>query len=97
LFRGRYSGVGPILILLAIPLIPVDITLAIVRHPLLDIRLAVSRALTTAAVGVYIALVAVFDLPLRRKPGWGPGSPRRSSWRSPSTRSGYACNGLSTE
>lgn len=56
----------PILVLLAIPLVPISVTVAIVRHHLLDIRLVVSRALTWAllsllAVGAYAALVAVTD------------------------------------
>ncbi|NEA30133.1 histidine kinase [Streptomyces sp. SID13031] len=56
----------PIFVLLAIPLIPVAVAVAIVRHQLLDIRLVVSRALTWAmlsilAVGAYAALVAVTD------------------------------------
>lgn len=56
----------PVLVLLSIPLIPVAVTVAIVRYQLLDIRLVVSRALTwtvltIGAVTVYAALVAVFD------------------------------------
>ncbi|MEV6417959.1 histidine kinase [Kribbella sp. NPDC051718] len=56
----------PIFVLLAIPLIPVAVAVAIVRHQLLDIRLVVSRALTWAllsilAVGAYAALVAITD------------------------------------
>ncbi|WP_350274854.1 histidine kinase [Kribbella sp. HUAS MG21] len=56
----------PILVLLAIPLIPVAVAVAIVRYQLLDIRLVVSRALTWAllslvAIGIYAALVAVLD------------------------------------
>ncbi|MFG1912388.1 histidine kinase [Kribbella sp. NPDC048928] len=56
----------PILVLLAIPLIPIAIAVAIVRHQLLDIRLVVSRALTWAllslvAIGIYAALVALLD------------------------------------
>ena len=52
--------------LLAIPLIPISVAVAIVRHQLLDIRLVVSRALTWAllslvAVGSYAALVAITD------------------------------------
>ncbi|MEI8410632.1 MULTISPECIES: sensor histidine kinase [unclassified Kribbella] len=54
----------PILVLLAIPLIPVAVAVAIVRYQLLDIRLVVSRALTWAvlslvAVGAYAALAAI--------------------------------------
>ncbi|GAA3126374.1 signal transduction histidine kinase [Kribbella aluminosa] len=56
----------PILVLLAIPLIPIAVAVAIVRYQLLDIRLVVSRALTWAllslvAIGIYAALVAVLD------------------------------------
>ncbi|WP_132299245.1 histidine kinase [Kribbella sp. VKM Ac-2568] len=56
----------PIFVLLAIPLIPVAVAVAIVRQQLLDIRLVVSRALTWAllslvAVGAYVALVALTD------------------------------------
>ncbi|MEV8376590.1 histidine kinase [Kribbella sp. NPDC056861] len=56
----------PILVLLAIPLIPISVMIAIVRHQLFDIRLVVSRALTWAllsilAVGAYAALVALTD------------------------------------
>ncbi|MFC5260892.1 two-component sensor histidine kinase [Kribbella qitaiheensis] len=56
----------PIFVLLAIPLIPVAVAVAIVRYQLLDIRLVVSRAITWAllslvAVGAYVALVAVTD------------------------------------
>ncbi|MFF0266889.1 histidine kinase [Kribbella sp. NPDC004536] len=56
----------PILVLLAIPLIPISVAVAIVRYQLLDIRLVVSRALTWAllslvAIGIYAALVAILD------------------------------------
>ncbi|MDQ3734168.1 MAG: histidine kinase [Actinomycetota bacterium] len=67
---------GPVLILLAIPLIPAAIAVAILRHQLLDIRLVVSRALlyallTAAVVGAYIGLVAVADALLRSEVGLG--------------------------
>jgi len=67
---------GPILMLLAIPLIGVAVTIAILRYQLLDIRLVVSRALvyltlTAAVVAAYAALVALFDLSLRRWLGLG--------------------------
>lgn len=57
----------PILVLLAIPLVPIAVAVAIVRHQLLDIRLVVSRALAWAllsvvAVGAYVALVALLDI-----------------------------------
>ncbi|WP_020392307.1 sensor histidine kinase [Kribbella catacumbae] len=56
----------PILVLLAIPLIPISVAVAILRHQLLDIRLVVSRALTWAllsivAIGAYATLVAITD------------------------------------
>lgn len=56
----------PILVLLAIPLIPIAVAVAIVRYQLLDIRLVVTRALTWAllslvAIGTYAALVALLD------------------------------------
>ena len=57
---------APIFVLFSIALIPVGVTVAIVRHQLLDIRLVVSRALawsllTVGAVVGYAALVALFD------------------------------------
>jgi signal transduction histidine kinase len=56
----------PVLVLFAIPLIPVAVTIAIVRHRLLDIRLVVSRAiawvlLSAGVVLAYGVLVAVLD------------------------------------
>ncbi|HWM73322.1 MAG TPA: histidine kinase [Nocardioides sp.] len=56
----------PVLVLLAIPLIPVAIAAAVVRHQLLDIRLVISRALTWAllslgALAVYLLLVTALD------------------------------------
>ncbi|TDO35228.1 histidine kinase [Kribbella sp. VKM Ac-2527] len=56
----------PIFVLLAIPLVPAAVAVAIVRHQLLDIRLVVSRAIAWAllsivAIGSYAALVAVTD------------------------------------
>ena len=56
----------PILVLLSIPLIPIAVAVAIVRHKLLDIRFVVSRALTWAllsviAISTYAALVAMTD------------------------------------
>ncbi|RZU22288.1 histidine kinase [Kribbella rubisoli] len=56
----------PILVLLAIPLIPISVAVAIVRYQLLDIRLVISRALTwgllsLVAIGVYAVLVALLD------------------------------------
>ena len=57
---------APIAVLLAVPLIPVAVTVAIVRYQLLDIRLVVSRALawlllSLAVVVAYAALVAGLD------------------------------------
>jgi signal transduction histidine kinase len=68
-------GDGPILLLLAVPLVPIAITIAILRHQLLDIRLVVSRTLlylllTLAVVGAYLGMVALFDALLR-----GAGAP----------------------
>jgi two-component system NarL family sensor kinase len=56
----------PVVVLFAIPLIPVAVTVAILRHQLLDIRLVVSRALawlllSVGVVGAYVALVAILD------------------------------------
>lgn len=67
---------GPILELLSIALVPAAMTIAVLRHQLLDIRLVLSRTvlyalLTTAVVGMYLALVAVADLLLRREAGLG--------------------------
>ncbi|GAB2647545.1 hypothetical protein GCM10009743_23750 [Kribbella swartbergensis] len=66
LFVTPWSFVAgtPVLVLLAIPLIPVAVAVAIVRHQLLDIRLVVSRALTWAllslvAVGTYAVFAAI--------------------------------------
>ena len=73
---------GPILQLLAIALIPAAMTIAVLRHQLLDIRLVLSRTvlyvlLTVGVVGVYLTLVAVADVLLRREGGLvasGPGT-----------------------
>ncbi|TMR96794.1 two-component sensor histidine kinase [Nonomuraea basaltis] len=55
---------GPVLVLLAIPLVPIAITVAILRHGLLDIRLIVSRTvlyalLTSGVIALYALLVTV--------------------------------------
>lgn len=54
--------IGPVLILLAIPLVPIAIAIAILRHGLLDIRLVLSRAvlyglLTSGVIAAYTLLV----------------------------------------
>lgn len=66
----------PILNLLVITLIPVSITIAVLRHQLLDIRLVVSRAvlyvlLSAGVLGVWLGLVTLFELALRRQAGAG--------------------------
>jgi signal transduction histidine kinase len=62
---GLVAGT-PIEVLFAIPLIPIAVTVAIVRHQLLDIRLIVSRMLAwmmllLAVVVAYAGLVALLD------------------------------------
>lgn len=56
----------PIVVLFSIPLVPLAICVAVVRHQLLDIRLVVSRAvawllLSLAALAAYGALVALLS------------------------------------
>jgi signal transduction histidine kinase len=68
--------VGPVLMLLAIPLIGAAVTIAILRHQLLDIRLVFSRTvlyllLTGGVVAAYTAVVALLDSVLRRQVGLG--------------------------
>jgi two-component system, NarL family, sensor kinase len=67
---------GPVLGLLLINLIPVAVTIAILRYQLLDIRLVISRALvygllTAAAAGVYVGLVALLDVLVRSRVNLG--------------------------
>ena len=67
--------VADIALLLAVPLIPLSITVAILRHRLFDIRLVVSRTvlyllLSGCVVAGYAALVVVLDRLLR-----GTGAP----------------------
>lgn len=61
-----YVAGTPVVVLFTIPMIPVAVTIAIVRHRLLDIRLVVSRAvswvlLSLGVVLAYGGLVAVLD------------------------------------
>ena len=68
---------GPVLQLLAIALVPAAMTIAVLRHQLLDIRLVLSRTvlsalLTAGVVGGWLALVAAADVVLRREVGLGP-------------------------
>ncbi len=56
----------PIAVLFAIPLVPLAIAVAVVRHQLLDIRFVVSRALawlllSVVALVAYVAVVALLD------------------------------------
>ncbi len=56
----------PVAALFAIPLIPIAVTVAVVRHQLLDIRLVISRAVawllaSVVVVAGYVALVVVLD------------------------------------
>jgi signal transduction histidine kinase len=56
----------PVIVLFSIPLIPIAVTVAIVRYQLLDIRLVVSRVLawallSLAVIVAYAALVFVLD------------------------------------
>jgi hypothetical protein len=69
-----HSG-GEILFLLAFPLIPIAVTIAVLRHRLFDVGLVVSRVLlyellTVGVVLAYLGLVAVLDSLLR-----GAGAP----------------------
>jgi two-component system NarL family sensor kinase len=66
----------PVLALTAIALVPVSMTIAVVRHQLLDIRLLWLRtltytALTAVVVVAYLALVGVTDQVLRLQVGLG--------------------------
>jgi two-component system, NarL family, sensor kinase len=65
----------PIEVLFAIPLIPIAVTVAIVRHQLLDIRLVVSRVLAwlmllLAVVVAYTGLVALLNQFATPRVGW---------------------------
>lgn len=64
----------PIVVLFAIPLVPAAITVAVVRHRLLDIRVVVSRAvawllLSVIVLAAYGVLVAVLDSLVSRTVG----------------------------
>jgi two-component system, NarL family, sensor kinase len=68
--RWVLNDEGGILLLLAVPAVPLAVAIAIVRHQLFDIQLVVSRAilyglLTLGVAGAYAALVAVLDRLLR--------------------------------
>ncbi|HEX6759308.1 MAG TPA: histidine kinase [Propionibacteriaceae bacterium] len=65
-----------LLSILSIALIPLSITVAVLRYQLLDIRLVLSRSvlyvlLTAAVVGAYLVIVAVLDAVLRTELGLG--------------------------
>lgn len=71
---GLVAGT-PVEVLFAIPLIPIAVTAAIVRHQLIDIRLVVSRLLAwlmllLAVVVGYAGLVAVLDRFTAPQVGW---------------------------
>ncbi len=56
----------PVVVLLAIPLVPLAVAVAVIRHQVLDIRLVLSRAvawalLSVAALVAYVGVVAVLD------------------------------------
>ncbi|KRE41157.1 histidine kinase [Knoellia sp. Soil729] len=54
-----YVAGTPVGVLLAIPLIPIALTVAIVRHQVLDIRLVVSRAVAWAGLMLFAILLYV--------------------------------------
>jgi hypothetical protein len=67
---------GPELMLLAVPLIGGAVTIAVLRHQLLDIRLVFSRTvlyllLTGGVVLTYVVLVVLLESMLRRQVGLG--------------------------
>jgi two-component system, NarL family, sensor kinase len=78
-YAGLIWGIfatGPILGLLVFTLIPVAIAVAVLRHQLLDIRIAVARALlygllTAAAAGAYVGVVALLDALIRSRVSLG--------------------------
>jgi two-component system NarL family sensor kinase len=65
-FPWAFVAGTPVVVLFTIPLIPIAVTMAIVRHQLLDIRLVVSRALawlllSLAVLLAYVAVLALLD------------------------------------
>ena len=73
-FWGPLAPGLAVLNLLVIALVPVSMTIAVLRHELLDIRLALSRTvlyalLTAAVVAAYLGLVATADVVLHREAG----------------------------
>ena len=92
---GLVAGT-PIVVLFAIPLIPLAVTVAIVRHRLLDIRLIVSRALSwlllsLAVVVAYAALLALWTAWCRTRSAGPRGPPW--CWRSWPPRCSRGCSG----
>ena len=62
--------------IIGIALLPLSITVAVLRYQLLDIRLVVSRSvlyllLTAAVIGGYVAVVAILDAAVRQRSGLG--------------------------
>lgn len=104
--RRSLFTAGPVLGVLSIALVPAAMTIAVLRHQLLDIRLVLSptvlySVLTAAVVGVYLALVAAADLGLRREAGLGASVLATlvialGFTRSGSTSSGCGCSARST-
>lgn len=71
-----YLHAGDWLSIFVIALVPLAISLAVLRYQLLDIRLVLSRSLlylvlTTAVVAAFVGLVAVLDATLRHQVGLG--------------------------
>jgi hypothetical protein len=67
-----------------------------VRHQLLDIRLVASRALPTTAAGVYLALVALFDLAAAQEAGLRTSVAAKGQFRSYSSTSITLTPGLTS-
>ena len=68
------TGNGPILLLLSLPLVPIAVTVAILRYRLLDIRVIVNRALVYATLSIlvaaaYVGVVALFGTSVGDSPG----------------------------